>query len=97
MRITLVSKMAIGLLYAKKGIKLVPLIHGGGQERGLRSGTENVPYIIGFAKALKIAQTGRERESKRLGELRDYFINRVLEEIPNSLLNGHATKRLSRA
>ena len=84
----------IGLLYAKKGIKLVPLIHGGGQERGLRSGTENVPYIIGFAKALKIAQTGRERESKRLGELRDYFINRVLEEIPNSLLNGHATKRL---
>jgi len=84
----------IGLLYRKQGIKLEPLIHGGGQEFHLRSGTENVPAIIGLAKALELAQQGREKESKRLIQLRDYLIKRVLQEIPKSFLNGHPQQRL---
>ncbi|HSU73264.1 MAG TPA: cysteine desulfurase family protein [Candidatus Binatia bacterium] len=55
-----------GLLYCKSGVKLVPLLHGGGQEHGMRSGTENVPAIVGFAKALEIAQSEKEKETMRL-------------------------------
>jgi len=83
----------IGILFKKENIKVEPLIHGGGQEFGLRSGTENVPYIVGFAKALELAQKEREAESKRLTELRDYFIEELLK-IPGTFLNGHSNKRL---
>ena len=78
----------VGCLYIRKGIRLKPLIYGGGQENNLRSGTENVPGIIGFAKALEIAHKEKEKENARLIELRDYFINRLLTEIPKVVLNG---------
>jgi len=84
----------IGLLYAKNGIKLEPLLYGGEQERRLRPGTENVPAIVGLAEALKIAGQDGEKESTRLVKLRDYFINRLLGEIPKTVLNGHPIQRL---
>lgn len=84
----------IGFLYAKRGIKLSPIMYGGGQEKHLRPGTENVPAIIGLAEALKIAREEREEESKRIAGLRDYFIERLLKEIPKTFLNGHSEKRL---
>ena len=84
----------IGLLFVARGVILAPLIHGGGQEKGLISGTENVPYIIGLAKALTMAQQQREEEGARLTALRDYMIQQILESIPKSRLNGDPEKRL---
>lgn len=84
----------IGMLYLKKGTPIEPIIHGGGQEFGLRSGTENVPGIAGFSKALEICQKDRGEEAKRLVALRDYFIKELLRRIPATVLNGHPTKRL---
>src|SRR3989344_4304290 len=84
----------VGILYVKTGVQLVPLIHGGGQERNLRSGTENVPGIMGFAKALELAQTEKDEETARLTKLRDRLVNGVLEKIPKTFLNGHPTQRL---
>ncbi len=84
----------VGALYARRGVRLKPLIYGGGQENNLRSGTENVPGIIGFAKALELAQAEREEENSRLVELRDYLIKRLISEIPKTVLNGHPAKRL---
>src|SRR3989344_8061772 len=84
----------IGLLYAKNGIKLEPLLYGGEQERKLRPGTENVPAIVGLAEALKIADKDREKESAQLVKLRDYFISRLLGEISKTVLNGHPAQRL---
>ena len=84
----------IGILYARKGIILKPLIYGGGQEKGVRSGTENVPLIVGFAKALEIAQKMREKESKRLIKLRDKLIEGIKKKIPNIHINGDLEKRL---
>lgn len=83
----------MGVLFIKNGTKIEAVIHGGGQERGLRGGTENVPSIMGFALALELAQKEREKENKRLIELRDYFINSLLK-IDKTRLNGHAKKRL---
>jgi len=60
----------------------------------MRPGTENVPAIAGLAKAFELAQKDRIKESKRLATLRDYFIKRLLAEIPKTYLNGHATERL---
>lgn len=84
----------IGILYKKSGIKLFPQILGGGQETGLRSGTESVSLISGLAKALLLAESQKKEESKRLESLRDYFIQCVLREISVSSLNGHSIKRL---
>lgn len=84
----------VGVLYKKGSVRLMPLIYGGGQEQNLRSGTENVPGIVGIAKAFEIAHKEREQENARLIELRDYFINRLTVEIPKTILNGHPTKRL---
>ncbi len=84
----------IGLLYVRKGVKIKPLIYGGGQEQGYRSGTENVPAIIGFAKALEIAEKGKQEENKRLSALRDRLINGILKNIPRARLNGDVAKRL---
>lgn len=84
----------IAALYIRKGTRVSPIFYGGGQESGLRSGTENTPAIVGFAKALEIAEAMREKENTRLTELRDYFIGRLLSEIPKTILNGHSTKRL---
>lgn len=83
----------IGCLFLRRGLKAEPLILGGGQERGLRSGTENVPGIIGLAKALSLAQSEKENETVRLTQLRDQLIEGLLK-IPKARLNGHPTNRL---
>ncbi|MFQ5800547.1 MAG: cysteine desulfurase family protein [Candidatus Hydrothermarchaeales archaeon] len=83
-----------GALYINDGIRLEPLIHGGGQERGLRSGTENLPNIVGMGVAAEIASKGMGKESKRLIGLRDALIKGVLDSIPESYLNGHPENRL---
>lgn len=84
----------IGALYVRKGLKLKAFIHGGAQERSRRGGTENVPAIVGFGKAVELVMENREAESGRQSELRDYFIKEVLDKIPYAKLNGHETKRL---
>ena len=84
----------IGFLYIRKGLKLRSLIHGGGQERKRRAGTENVPGIVGFGKAVELAMANIEAKQQKEKELRDYLITRVLAEIPYTRLNGHRTKRL---
>ena len=79
----------LGALYVRKGIKLIPTLHGGGQEFGLRSGTENVPGIVGFGVAAEIAKERLARgDDKKLARLRDYFIDGVLSRIPESHLTG---------
>lgn len=84
----------MGGLYIKGGTRIEPLIFGGGQERGLRSGTENLPGIVGFGKAAELAKKEMDTESDRLSKLRDRFISSVLRSIPYSFLNGHPSKRL---
>lgn len=84
----------IGALYIRKSVKLKSFIHGGAQERRRRGGTENVPAIVGFGKAVELAIEEMDSEAKRLSELRDYFIQQVLEKIPYVKLNGHKSQRL---
>lgn len=84
----------VGALYIKKGTKIQPFMHGGGQEKGLRSGTENLPGIVGMAKAAEISEGEMEAESKRLRLLKDKLIKGALSSIERSYLNGHPTKRL---
>lgn len=84
----------VGALYIKDGIRIEPLLHGGGQERGLRSGTENVAGVVGFGKAAEIAKREMRIESERLTKLRDRFIEGLLKPIPYSFLNGHPNRRL---
>ncbi|MBI3175467.1 MAG: cysteine desulfurase [Chloroflexi bacterium] len=84
----------VGALYVRKGTKLVPHLTGGGQEFGLRAGTHNVPYIVGFAEALRLAKEERERRFGHVQPLRDHILGRVLEEIPDSRLTGHPAERL---
>ena len=84
----------VGALYVKEGARIEPIIHGGGQERGLRSGTEDVPGIVGFGNAAEIAKKEMQTESERLMKLRDKLIKGLLDSIPYSFLNGHPTKRL---
>ena len=81
-------------LYVKKGTKLEPLIHGGGQEFNLRSGTEDLQSIIGFTKSLEISQKDKEIISNKLINLRDKLIANLLNKIPSSKLNGHPILRL---
>ncbi|MBQ6129783.1 MAG: cysteine desulfurase NifS [Lachnospiraceae bacterium] len=85
----------VGLLYIRNGVKITNLIHGGAQEHGRRAGTVNVPGIVGFAEAAKIASMKMEERSSYEKELRDLLIKRVLEEIPFTRLNGDPEKRLS--
>ncbi|MBD3255597.1 MAG: aminotransferase class V-fold PLP-dependent enzyme [Candidatus Lokiarchaeota archaeon] len=84
----------VAALYLKKGVRVNPIIIGGGQERGMRSGSENIPGIVGFAKAAEITKAEMDKESERLKSLRDKLIEGVLTQIPNSYLNGHPEKRL---
>jgi cysteine desulfurase len=84
----------VGALYIKTGTRIEPLVLGGGQERGLRSGTENIPGIVGMGKAAEIAKAEMDREAERLTGLRDKLIEGVLDSIPESYLNGHPTTRL---
>lgn len=84
----------IGFLYIRTGLKLRNFIHGGGQERSRRAGTENVTGIVGLAKAVEIAVATMEERTKKECEMRDYLIERILTEVPYSRLNGHRTTRL---
>ncbi len=83
----------VSALYMKKSMRIRPVIIGGGQEQGLRSGTENTPGIVGFGKAAEIANQELPTEAKRLAELRDYLIRGVTSTIPESYLNGHPINR----
>lgn len=85
----------IGFLYIRKTVLLKSFIHGGGQERGRRAGTLNVPGIVGFGKAAEVAFAKLQQRSQQETELRNHLITRVLEEIPYARLNGHREKRLS--
>lgn len=82
------------LLFIREGTKIEPILHGGGQESGLRSSTINVPGIVGFAKACEICKREMKRENQRLTKLRDKLIKGVLGRIEGSHLNGHPKKRL---
>jgi cysteine desulfurase len=84
----------VGVLYVRKGTKLIPHLTGGGQEYGLRAGTQNVPYIVGFAEALHLAAAERESRTAHVKPLRDHVIGQVLESIPDSRLTGHPQNRL---
>ena len=84
----------IGFLYIRKGVKIRSFIHGGAQERRRRAGTENVPGIVGFGKAVERAVSTMEARTKKERELRDYLIERIEKEIPYCRLNGDRTKRL---
>ena len=84
----------VGAIYIKKGIRLIPLIHGGGQEKGIRSGTENVAGIVGFGKAAELACSQLDEHTKKLSGITNELIEKVLASIPESYLNGDRTQRL---
>ena len=84
----------IAALYIKQNTKIFPIIHGGEHEHGLRSGTHNVPGIVGLGKACTIASLNSEKEAKRLTPLRDHLIHGLLKNIPNAFLNGSLKNRL---
>jgi cysteine desulfurase len=84
----------IGALYIRKGVRIDPLLHGGGHERGMRPGTENIPGIVGLGKACQIAEDNLEKNMEYVSSLRDRLIQGVLGNIEQSYLNGHPTKRL---
>ncbi|MBD3187026.1 aminotransferase class V-fold PLP-dependent enzyme [Candidatus Bathyarchaeota archaeon] len=83
-----------GALYIKQGVRVNPIIIGGGQERGLRSGTEDIASIVGFGKAARVIMERMPEEPSRLEKLRDYLIDNILSHIPKAYLNGHPTDRL---
>jgi cysteine desulfurase len=87
----------IGALWVRSGspkVRIVPLVVGGGHERGLRSGTLNVPAIVGFSAAARIALAERDAEARRVGALRDRLREAILAAVPDALLNGHPERRL---
>jgi cysteine desulfurase len=84
----------VGALYVRSGVRILPMVLGGGQERGLRSGTENLSGIVGMGKAAEIAKVEMKIEAERLTKLRDRLIRGILDSIPKSFLNGHPVKRL---
>lgn len=84
----------IGVLYIRRGVKLEALQHGGGHERNMRAGTENVPGIVGLGKAAEIARQEMQAKITSLSGFRDKIIKEVLSKIPDTKLNGHPTQRL---
>jgi cysteine desulfurase len=84
----------IGVLYIQKGTRFSPFLIGGHQEKGRRGGTENVPYIIGLGKACELAKKHLDEENTRINALRDYLEAKLLEKIPNTLVNGDRVHRL---
>lgn len=84
----------VGALYVDKDLRVESHVHGGGQERGLRGGTENVAGIVGFAKALELADASRKTMASRLTALRDQLIDAIFARLPDAILNGHRDKRL---
>ncbi len=84
----------IGIMYLRRGTPYVSTLTGGAQEGNQRAGTQNVPYIVAFAKALEIAQTDRAAKNATLREMRDLVISSILEEVPTAKLTGHPIERL---
>lgn len=84
----------VGALYLRSGVNIMPLVQGGGHERGLRPGTENIPGIVGFAKAMSISKDQLEEDSKHMQHLRDSMIKKIQSRIPHVRLNGHEKTRL---
>jgi cysteine desulfurase len=84
----------VGALYVREGLRIEPLLHGGGQEKGLRSGTENMSGIVGFGKAAEITKQEMQTNMDKLTKLRDRFIEELLKPLPYTFLNGHPTNRL---
>jgi len=84
----------VACLYVREGVKIEQILHGGGQELDLRSGTVNVAGIVGFAKAIEICAKDMKKEQKKTIEFRDYIIKFILKNIESSYLNGHPKKRL---
>jgi cysteine desulfurase len=85
----------VGLLWSASHVELKPQVRGGGQERGIRSGTENVAGTVGFAKAMELASEHRKYESDRLGKLRDALQLKLVAAFPNAVLSGHQKHRLA--
>ena len=85
----------VGLLYVRRGTPILPQQQGGGQERGMRAGTENTAGIVGAATALQLAQEGRASFVQHCGALKDYLVEGVLERVGNAVLTGHPTERLA--
>ncbi|MEQ1561643.1 MAG: aminotransferase class V-fold PLP-dependent enzyme, partial [Nitrospira sp.] len=83
-----------GLLFVKNGTEIKPIMFGGGQEKGLRSGTENLTSVLGLSQAIEIAEKMRESESERLKNIRDYAIENILKTFPKATLNGSVENRL---
>jgi cysteine desulfurase len=83
-----------GVLFVRGRTRIEPLLHGGGQERGRRSGTENVAGAVAIATALTLAQAGQQEQRRRVAALRDTFINAVLTGVPGAVLTGHPSCRL---
>jgi cysteine desulfurase len=84
----------VGALFVRKGTPILPAQTGGGQEFGLRAGTQNVPYIVGFAEALRLTVAERDQRAAHVRPLRDRIIGQVLEAIPDARLTGHPELRL---
>jgi cysteine desulfurase len=84
----------IGALYVRAGTRIESLLQGGAQEKKSRAGTENVPGIVGFARAVELAQEEMDDEARRISRLRDTLIKSILEKIDHTRLNGHPVKRL---
>ena len=84
----------IGVLYIRKGVRVMPVLHGGSHERHKRAGTENTPAIVGMARALELADAKRESEHRRLTELSDYFIDEVIAQVGEVNLNGSRNNRI---
>ncbi len=84
----------IGALYVRKGLPILPVQTGGGQENGLRAGTQNIPYIVGMAEAFRLAQLEKSARIYALQPLRDHLIGAIMEAIPDSVLSGHPVQRL---
>ncbi|MDD4599785.1 Cysteine desulfurase IscS [bioreactor metagenome] len=84
----------IGALYIRRGVRIDAVQHGGGQERSLRAGTENVPGIVGLGKAAEIAQQDMTKKIARISTLRDKLIKGLMEKVPDIKLNGHPTQRM---
>jgi cysteine desulfurase len=84
----------VGALYIRQGTPMSPIVHGGGQEKGLRSSTENVPGIVGMGRAMERGLAELEESVERIGRMRDHLVKGTLEQVEGSFLNGHPVRRL---
>lgn len=85
----------VAALWTDRFVRLTPLVYGGGQEKGIRSGTENVAGVVGFARAIQLAVAHAGGEARRLGQLRDYLQHELIERFPNAVVSGASKKRLA--